>query len=656
MFSASLPHKWVPKRDPNPLVAAGVTVACLLTALGVRVAVMGDIGATTTTMFPALMVIAIYAGWRWAMGALMAVAFYAGAVLLRRWMDGAPIVWLAPLLYFISLFATVLVMCVLRELIIRTDEESHARAAAETRFETLADSAPVLLWVTNTDGTRSFINRAYRDFLDPEMDIERAKAFDWRERIHIEDSARLRAEQLAGEASGRPFTLEARYLRDDGEWRWLRSISRPRINAKGEGDGFIGIATDVTDAKKAETDLKRINELLAERVEAAMVERDHAQAAFMQSQKLEALGQLTGGVAHDFNNLLTVVIGALDIIRRNPADDARRERMTEAALAAARRGEQLTQQLLAFSRRQPLKPEVLAVDALLGQSEPLLHRATGESYKLVVDLGAPDCRCLLDAGQLEAAVLNLVINARDASNPGGKILITTTRVTLSETLDDAPPGDYCAITVSDYGQGMDADTAAHAFDPFFTTKAIGKGTGLGLSQVYGFVRQSGGTATIASAPGEGASVRLLLPIARTPAVAAAAPSPARPALAPRSLKVLLVEDEAEVATLVEAMLKEIGHTAVRAANADEALAIAGLHGDFELVLTDVIMPGEKNGIQLAHDLTALRPGLPIILSSGFTGQTLPDAENAPWPMLRKPYTIEALADEIAKAVEIATAE
>jgi len=648
MIGVKLPLKWVPRRNPHPVFAAAVTVASLFAAWGVRVAVMGDTGETTSTMFPALMVIAIYAGWRWALGAWGVVILYAAAVLVSRVATGDAIAWMGTVLFLGSLLATIAVVAALRELVIRIDEESRARVAAEARFETLADSAPVLLWVTGPDRKRSFINRAYRDFLDPKMDLEKAKALEWRERLHPDDSDRLRAQEAAGELSKEPFTLEARFLRDDGEWRWLRSISRPRLNAKGEVDGYIGIATDITDAKRGEADLKRINELLAERVEEAMSERDHAQAAFMQSQKLEALGQLTGGVAHDFNNLLTVVIGALDLIRRNPDDHERRERMTEAALAAAKRGEKLTQQLLTFSRRQPLKPEVLDIDALLRQTEPLLQRATGESFTLAFDLGAPDCQAMLDAGQLEAAALNLVINARDASQQGGKILVSTTRVTLTERLDEAPPGDYCAITVSDYGQGMDADTAAHAFDPFFTTKPVGKGTGLGLSQVYGFVRQSGGGATIASAPGEGTTVRLLLPLAQAQAPA---PEPLAPVVERRGVKVLLVEDEAEVAALVEAMLREIGHTAVRCADAAEALGVVRLHKDFDVVLTDVNMPGDKNGIELAQELTALRPGLPIILSSGYTGQTLQDAEQAPWPMLRKPYTVEALADTIGRAVE-----
>jgi PAS domain S-box-containing protein len=656
MTTAELPIRWIPSRKPHPLTSFAVTVASLAAAFGARFLVLG-VGhgeVQTSTVFPAFIIIAIYAGWRWSLGAVTLVGILLGMATAARSQGGLDAVaWISLALYIASALITVLVAGAARELVIRLNEASEARRIAEenrreseTRFGALADSAPTLMWVSNRDHTRAFVNRAYLEFLGEPLD--KALITDWRSRVHPDDLDRILDEQRRGEASHQPFMLEARYHRADGEWRWLRSISRPRINGKGEFDGFIGIAFDISDAKKAEADLKSINELLAERVEAALAQRDQAQAALMQSQKLEAVGQLTGGVAHDFNNLLTVVIGALDIIERHPEDDKRRTRMVEAALTAARRGERLTQQLLAFSRRQPLRPEKIAIDGLLAESEPLLRRAIGESYNFDMELHAPQIYALIDSGQLEAAVLNLLINARDAVSAGGRISLSTRLESLKVQRGECSPGDYFIVCVTDDGSGMSADTIAHAFEPFFTTKTVGKGTGLGLSQVYGFARQSGGDVEINSQPGKGSAVFIRLPVAAAPTVAAR-PRKEPPAKHHASLKVLLVEDHPDVAELVEAMLHELGHTVICAPDAQVALKKAGDHPDLGLVLTDVIMPGGLTGVDLARKITTLRPGLPVILSSGYTGEALAGAEDAPWPLLRKPYTLEALAEVISQA-------
>ncbi|HEY9217015.1 MAG TPA: PAS domain-containing protein, partial [Phenylobacterium sp.] len=381
---------------------------------------------------------------------------------------------------------------------------------SEARFRALADSAPVLMWVTRKDGKRDFANRAYVDFLG--VPYEEAIVFDWRKRLHPDDLDRVLQEQVAGEASRKLFVLEARYQRVDDEYRWVRSVSQPRYGPNGEFEGFIGIGFDVSDAKRAEDDLKFINELLADRIQAALSERDQAEAALRRAQKLEAVGQLTGGVAHDFNNLLTVIIGALDLIQRHPADAARRDRMLEAALGAARRGERLTNQLLAFARRTALKPQLMCVDDLLAESEPLLRRAVGESVSLVVAPGSKGSVAVIDPSQFEAALMNLVVNARDAVSSGGSIRIETHHCQLTDRqVEEVEAGDYLCVAVHDTGVGMDADTVGRVFEPFFTTKEVGRGTGLGLSQVYGFARQSGGGVAIESAVGKGTTVRLYLP-------------------------------------------------------------------------------------------------------------------------------------------------
>jgi PAS domain S-box-containing protein len=519
---------------------------------------------------------------------------------------------------------------------------------SETRFRALADSAPVLMWVSKTDGQREFANRAYVDFLGEPY--EAAIAFDWRQRLAEQDIPRIMREQIAGEASRKLFTLEARYRRADGEWRWVRSFSQPRLGPTGAFEGFIGIGFDVTEAKQVEADLQRINELLADRVQAALAERDEAEAALRHAQRLEAVGQLTGGVAHDFNNLLTVVIGALDLIQRHPADAVRRERMIEAALGAARRGERLTQQLLAFSRRQALSPEPARIDAILAEAEPLLRRAVGEAVSLTIAPNAADTVAMIDVGQFEAAVMNLVVNARDAVASGGAIRVETHVCDLAEgEVAEIPAGAYVRVDVHDTGVGMDADTMGRVFDPFFTTKDVGKGTGLGLSQVYGFVRQSGGGVAIASTPGKGASVRLYLPrTAAAPAVSEPAPEAAASGPA---LRVLLVEDDLEVGDMVAAMLVGLGHAVTRVDGTDPALAVLAGDLPLDLMLTDLIMPGTRTGVDLAHEAVRLRHDLPVILSSGYTGAALSSADDAPWPLLRKPYASDALARTIEDVLQ-----
>ncbi len=526
----------------------------------------------------------------------------------------------------------------------------EALRESEARFRALADSAPALLWVSLLDGRRDFANAAYVDFVGE--GYEAAVNLDWRTRLHPDDIDRILREQVAGEASRAPFVLEARYRRADGEWRWLRSFSQPRHGPGGDFIGFAGIGFDVTSAKQVEADLQRLNELLSERIDAALAERDAAQAALLQSQKLEAVGQLTGGVAHDFNNLLTVIVGALDIIQRYPTDPVRIARLSDAALSAAKRGERLTQQLLAFARRQPLKPEILLIDALITESEPLYRRAVGEAVELKMDLGTAGFPVRLDAGQFEAALLNLLVNARDAMDGSGAIRVETRLLSLDEPKGALAPGGYLRVSVSDTGPGMETEVAARAFEPFFTTKAVGKGTGLGLSQVYGFARQSGGEVEIETTAGQGATIRMILPLDHT--VAAAPEAPAAPATATPSMRILLVEDDIDVAELVENLLQELGHKVVRAGTADDALAQLRRKPRPDLLLTDVIMPGGRTGVDLAIEAVKTRPDLPVLLSSGYTGAALTAAEAAPWPLLRKPYSLEGLAKALAEAIEAAS--
>jgi len=652
MTPSEWPLRLVPRRPPPFWKAFTITAVTFAGAIAARGLLLGMDNATglSVSYFPAFIFATLYAGAAWGWGSL-AAALVVGVLTPSALPTTVPLQNVL-LLYALSGGLSVFVSSTLRGALLRLDD---ARAAAalvqadlsisEARFRILADSSPLLMWVSRTDGSRELVNRAYVDFLG--ADYETALVFDWRKVLHPDDIDRILKEQVAGEGSRQLFTLEARYLRADGVYCWIRSVSQPRTSPTGEFAGFIGIGYDISDAKRAEEDLKRINDLLAERVEEALGERDQAEMAFRRAQKLEAVGQLTGGVAHDFNNLLTIIVGALDLMQRHPDDAARRERMVEAAQGAARRGERLTQQLLAFSRRQALKPERLNVDELLKESEPLLRRAVGEAVNLSVTPGATDSVVFVDPSQFEAAVMNLVVNARDATPAGGSIRVETFHCQLAAgEIEDIPGGEYLCVAVHDTGEGMDAEVAARVFEPFFTTKETGRGTGLGLSQAYGFARQSGGAIAIDSAPGKGTTVRIYLPFAEGMAAPSASPEAGAAARRGPALKVLLVEDDAAVGDMVEAMLIDLGHAVVRAERPAEAMKILRRKLPFDLLLTDVVMPGGKSGVDLAHEAVKLRPGLPIILSSGYTGETLSAAAEAPWPLLLKPYSAETLAETI----------
>jgi len=608
----------------------------------------GGLGSTT---LPALILICVYAGPRFGWGAFLLSLLIGSGLFPIVQPSGATHISVVAM-FALSGAITLVFSGALREALLRLEEAGiaqerarRASADSEARFRLLADSAPILMWISRADGSREFVNRTYVEWLG--LSYEEALAFDWRSMLHPDDLPRVLEQQAEGETSRRLFTLEARYRVGDGEYRWIRSVSQPRYTPDGVFDGFIGVGFDINDARRAEADLKRINDLLAERIEAALDERDQAEAALRRAQKLEAVGQLTGGVAHDFNNLLTVIIGALDMMQRHPDDPVRRDRMIEAALGAARRGERLTQQLLAFSRRQALKPEAVCADELLDEAEPLLRRAVGEAVTLTVAPGAPEAVVYVDPGQFEAAVMNLVVNARDATPAGGTIRVESRALRLAAgQLEDLAPGEYLCVAVHDTGCGMDEVTAGRVFEPFFTTKAPGKGTGLGLSQVYGFARQSGGAAAIESAAGKGTTVRIFLPLIEASAAGHAEDQRPHAAEAP-SLRVLLAEDDAQVAELVETLLSDLGHRVTRAPDAASALAALKAGAPADLLLTDLIMPGDMNGVDLAHEAVRLRPGLPVILSSGYTGEAAGAADGAPWPLLRKPYGAEQLAEAIA---------
>ena len=374
-------------------------------------------------------------------------------------------------------------------------------------------------------------------------------------------------------------------------------------------------------------------------------ERRRLQEMLLQSQKLEAVAQLTGGVAHDFNNLLTAVIGCLDLIFQEAAVP-RVVKLAETALRSANRGTRLVQQLLAFARRQSLRPMTADLNALLGEIEVLLRRAVGERIEIVID-GAPELpACAIDTAQFEAAVMNLVLNARDAMPEGGRLTLRTRDVPASELAGDADlqPGNYVAFTVEDTGEGMPPEVRARAFEPFYTTKGASKGTGLGLSMVYGFAKQSGGGVRMESASGLGTCVTLYLPHASAPAG-----RPDGAGATDEPLKgcgsVLVVEDDSDVRDVSIAFLEDLGYRVLVARDGPEALAVLRGADDVDLLFTDIAMPNGLSGTALARLALQLRPGLRVLLTTGYPGSE--DIGDAEFPVITKPFRQAELSEAVA---------
>jgi signal transduction histidine kinase/DNA-binding response OmpR family regulator len=410
---------------------------------------------------------------------------------------------------------------------------------------------------------------------------------------------------------------------------------------------FASAERELRHRARAEEQLRRLNETLEARVVEAVAERRQAELALHQAQKMEAIGKLTGGVAHDFNNLLQVVSGNLQLLAKDLAGDARAERRVNNALAGVARGAKLASQLLAFGRRQPLEPRVINVGRLVGDMDDMLRRTLGDGVQ--IQTVAPEAlwTTFADPAQLENALLNLAINARDAMDGQGRLVLEVANVSIdscdARAHADVQPGDYVMLAVTDTGSGMTPDVLAQVFEPFFSTKPEGKGTGLGLSMVYGFVKQSGGHARIDSEPGQGTTVRLYLP--RTHEVEDLSRPVLNGPVKGGAETILVTEDDDGVRTTVVETLSDLGYRVLTARDAASALAVVESGAAVDLLFTDVVMPGELKSSEMARLARERLPGLAVLFTSGYTDDAImhDGRLDAGVELLSKPYTREALA-------------
>ncbi len=478
--------------------------------------------------------------------------------------------------------------------------------------------------------------------------------------LHPEDREATSAALAAAIDPRRRALYDVEYRtvgKEDGVVRWVAAKGRGLFEG-GICVRIVGVAIDITARKADEARLRELNERLESRVSEEVAERLKVEEALRQSQKMEAVGQLTGGIAHDFNNMLATIIGPLDLLAGRIDDgDARARRYIDLAIDGARRAAQLTQRLLAFSRQQPLKPEPVDANRLVaGMSELLVH-ALGADVRLETVLAAGLWRTHADPNQLENAILNLAVNARDAMPGGGRLTVETANCHFdhryaAENLG-MPVGQYVMVAVTDTGTGMPPDVIAKAFDPFFTTKEVGRGTGLGLSQVYGFVKQSAGHVKIYSEVGQGTTIKVYLPRLLGEAEESA-PPPARIALpqGERNEVILVVDDEPAVRQFSVDALTELGYHVLDAGSAAAALRLLDLNPEIALLFTDVVMP-EVNGRQLADEARRRRPDLKVLFTTGYSRNAVvhngvldPGVE-----LIAKPYTVEELALRVREVLD-----
>ncbi|WP_460452168.1 hybrid sensor histidine kinase/response regulator [Alsobacter sp. SYSU BS001988] len=471
------------------------------------------------------------------------------------------------------------------------------------------------------------------------MGAARLKGFQEHEIVGRHFSTFYTDEDRAAGKPGLALDMAARHgryeqegwrVRKDGSRFWANVVIDPIRNDRGEMLGYAKVTRDISERKAAQ-----------EEVERARAEAHHV-------QKMAAIAQLASGIAHDFNNLLTVVMGNLDLLKR--AREERRPRLIDGALHAVEQARKLTGKLLAFSRSQPMFPDAIDLNALIAGMDDILSQSLRGDIRLEFDLADQLWPVEVDVSQIQVALINLAVNARDAMPHGGAFRIKTENLVMGHgRLSHA-----VAVSVSDDGVGIDADFLPRVFEPFFTTKEVGRGVGLGLSQVYGFAQQSGGSVDIRSEVGRGTTVTLYLPKAKTAENPAAGEAARSGEIDGRGLKILLVEDNLHVAEVAAALLTERGHAVEAAVNAEEALQFLARAPDFDLVFSDLVMPGELDGLALARQVRSTWPSMPVLLATGYSdAATRAKAEG--FALITKPYRPDALASAIQQVVSQAAA-
>ena len=496
---------------------------------------------------------------------------------------------------------------------------------SETRFRTLTETLPQLVWTCRPDGSCEYLSRQWVDYTGiPEAE---QLGLAWLDRVIHPDDRRRTLDHWLGSVAGRhPYDIEYRIRAADGSYNWFKTRGTPIRDEQGEITQWFGTCTDIEAIVAARETLARDAAELERRVELEVSRRAEVEEALRQSQKMEAVGQLTGGIAHDFNNLLAGISGSLELLERRIAQGrlGGTERYLAVAKESARRAATLTQRLLAFSRRQTLDPRAVDLNRLVAGMSDLIRRSAGPEVTVEVVEAGGLWATKVDPSQLENALLNLCINARDAMAPkGGRLTIETANKWMDDRAArerDLVPGQYVSLCVTDTGTGMPPEVIGRVFDPFYTTKPTGQGTGLGLSMVYGFVRQSGGQVRIYSEVGKGTTMCLYLPRSLG-AVEEPEAAPQGQIDQGDNERILVVDDEAAIRMLIAEVLEDNGYVVVEAADGPTALRVLQSDARVDLLITDVGLPGGMNGRQIADAARVSRPDLHVLFITGY-------AENA----------------------------
>ena len=554
-------------------------------------------------------------------------------------------------------------------LVFDVDERTrHAEAIERSnrRFRAAMDAVHGVLWTNSADGRMVGEQPGWAAITGQTFD--EYQGFGWSNAVHPDDAAASVVAWNEAVAAKGMFIHEHRVRRHDGEWRTFAIRGLPIIAADGELIEWVGVHTDITEQRaaeqalrdqatllarqvhhreRAEAQLRQLNETLESRVIEEIAERRQAEMKLAQAQKMETIGKLTGGVAHDFNNLLQVVSGNLQLLGKDVAGNQRAEQRVANAMAGVSRGSKLASQLLAFGRRQALEPKVVNVTRFVQGMDDMLRRAIGEGVEIETIVGGGLWNTFIDPAQIENALLNLAINARDAMDGQGKLTIELGNAHLDDdyarTHDEVTPGQYVMLAVSDTGSGMSDDIIHKVFEPFFSTKSEGKGSGLGLSMVYGFVKQSGGHVKIYSEVGHGTTIKLYLPRAMEAEDVEVAVDTGP--ITGGTETVLVVEDDAEVRATVVEVLSDLGYRVLKAVDAQSALSVVESGIPIDILFTDVVMPGTLKSPELARKARERLPDIAVLFTSGYTENSIVHGGRLDKgvELLSKPYTREALA-------------